>query len=301
MDDFRNEKGKKVAIIAISANCLLTILNLIAGLICGSYALIAEGAHTLSDVTTSIIAYIGFRIGQKPADKQHPIGHGRAEAISGLVIVLFLAMVSYEIISTAIEKFLNPDTITIPNFYAISIAIFGILLNFIISRYIIKTGKEINSPAIVADGQHQKTDIFSSIAILFGIIVSNYGYPILDPIIGFIIGLLILKTAYSIGKENIDNIMGKLPNEDLVKTVEKIANETPNAQEAHNIKIDNFGSYATVTLHVKIDGNMTLSESHKITHNVENNILENIPLIKSVSVHACPIGLDYNHEQEIDK
>ena len=90
MDELRNKGGKKAAIVAIVANCFLTILNIFVGIMSGSYALISEGAHTLSDVATSVIAYIGFRIGQKPADDEHPLGHGRAEAISGLVIVLFL-------------------------------------------------------------------------------------------------------------------------------------------------------------------------------------------------------------------
>ena len=166
MDEFRNKGGKKAATVAIISNCFLTVLNIAVGLMSGSYALVSEGAHTLSDVATSVIAYIGFRIGQKPADEEHPIGHGRAEAVSGLVIVLFLAMVSYEIISGAIVKLIHPELITTPDIYAAFMAVFGIFINLLISNYIIKIGKEINSPAIIADGKHQKTDIFSSIAIL---------------------------------------------------------------------------------------------------------------------------------------
>ena len=94
MDEFRNKAGRKASFIAITANCILTVLNIAVGIMSGSYALISEGAHTLSDVATSVIAYAGFKIGQKPADDEHPIGHGRAVAISGLVIVVFLAMKS---------------------------------------------------------------------------------------------------------------------------------------------------------------------------------------------------------------
>ena len=195
MDEFRSESGKKAAKIAIIANCILTFLNIAVGIISGSYALISEGAHTLSDVATSVIAYLGFRVCQKPADKDHPIGHGRAEAISGLVIVVFLAVVSYEIITGAVDKILNPSLITIPDTYAAIMAVVGILVNLKISDYIISIGKEINSPAIIADGKHQKTDIFSSVAVLVGLIVSNMGFPILDPIIGLAIGLLINKTG----------------------------------------------------------------------------------------------------------
>lgn len=301
MDEYREKGGKKAATVAIVANCFLTVLNISVGLMSGSYALVSEGAHTLSDVATSVIAYIGFKIGQKPADKEHPLGHGRAEAISGLVIVLFLAMVSYEIISGAIEKFINPQLITVPDIYAAIMAVFGIFINYAISSYIIGIGKEIRSPAIIADGQHQKTDIFSSVAILVGVIISNIGYPILDPIIGLIIGLLILKTAYEIGKENIDNIMGKVPSEDIIRKIERAANKTPKAHNAHNIKVDYLGSYATVNLHIQVDGDMTVSESHEIAHIVEKNIVKKVPVVKSVNVHVCPLGLDYDHTQEIDK
>ena len=301
MDDFRSKAGKKAAIVAIVANCFLTAFNIAIGIMSGSYALISEGAHTLSDVATSVIAFVGFKIGQKPADDEHPIGHGRAEAIGGLIIVLFLGMVAYEIMQGAIERLLKPSLITTPDFYAAIMAVFGIIINFSVSEYIIKIGKEIRSPAIVADGKHQKTDIFSSIAVLLSVVVSNIGYPILDPIIGLIIGVLILKTAYEVGKENIDNIMGKVPSQEFINKIKRVANKTPKAQDAHNIKVDYLGSYAVVSLHVKVDGNMTVDESHKIAHIVETNLINKIPEVKYAVVHVCPIGLDYNHDQEKDE
>lgn len=301
MDEFRSKAGKKAVSVAIIANCFLTLFNIIIGIMSGSYALISEGAHTLSDIVTSIVAYAGFKIGQKPADEEHPIGHGRAEAISGLIIVLFLTMVAYEIMSGAVEKLLNPSTITIPDTFAAIMAVFGILVNFSVSEYIIQIGKKIKSPAIIADGQHQKTDIFSSVAVLMGVVVSNMGYPILDPFIGLVIGVLILKTAYDIGKTNLDNIMGKLPSQEFIDKIKEIADNTPPAQEAHNIKVDYLGSYALVTLHVKLDGNLTLDETHKIVHQVQDNIIKEMPEVKYVMVHACPIGVQYDHDQEIDK
>lgn len=301
MDDFRQKGGKKAAMVAITANCILTILNIAVGIISGSYALVSEGAHTLSDVATSVIAYIGFYIGQKPADEEHPIGHGRAEAISGLVIVIFLVLIAWEIIQGSVEKISNPSLITVPSTLAAVMAVVGIIVNLRVSEYIIDLGKQIKSPAIVADGKHQKTDIFSSIAILVGVVVSNMGYPILDPIIALIIGGLILKTAYEITKENIDNIMGRVPSEEFIQKIKKVAEEAPEAENAHNIKVDYLGAYATVALHIELDGSMTLDESHEIVHKVQNNIMNEIPEVKYVMVHACPIGSDYDHNQKIDK
>ena len=301
MDETREKVGKKASMVAIGANCVLTVLNISVGLMSGSYALVSEGAHTLSDIATSVIAYIGFKIGQKPADDDHPIGHGRAEAISGLVIVSFLAIVAFEIITGAVEKLLRPELIQTPDSYAALMALFGIFTNLIISEYIIRKGKEIKSPAIVADGQHQRTDIYSSVIILLGIIISNIGYPIFDPIIGFLIGLLITRTAFKIGQENINNIMGRAPSHELENQIRRVANKTPKAQEAHNIRVDYYGSYATVYLHIKLPGDITLNEAHEITHEVEDNILKKIPEVQYVMVHCCPIGVEYNHDQKIDK
>ena len=109
--------------------------------------------------------------------------------------------------SYLLDKLLNPNLITTPDVYVAIMAVFGIIFNFAMSSYIIRIGKQINSPAIIADGEHQKTDIFSSIAILIGVVVSNCGFPMLDPIIGLVIGLLILKTAYTLARENIDAIL----------------------------------------------------------------------------------------------
>lgn len=300
MDEFRQKGGKKAATVAIVANCFLTVFNIIVGMLCGSYALVSEGAHTLSDVATSVIAYIGFYIGQKPADDEHPIGHGRAEAISGLVIVAFLAVVGWEILQGSVERILNPSLITVPETPVAIMAFIGILTNFYVSEYIIRIGREIKSPAIVADGKHQRTDIFSSVVILVGVVVSNMGYPILDPIIALLISGLIFKTAIEIAKENIDNIMGKVPSEDFIRRIKKVADKTPKVQNAHNIKVDYMGSYAIVSLHIELDGNMTLEESHEIVHMVQDNIVNKIPEIKYAMVHACPIGLTYDHDQEID-
>lgn len=301
MDEFRTKGGTKAAIVGIGSNTFLTIFNIAIGIMSGSYALVSEGAHTLSDVATSIIAYLGFRIGQKPADAEHPLGHGRAESIAGLIIVLFLTMVAYEIITGAINKIFHPELITTPSYLAAIMALVGIGVNICISRYIIELGKKIRSPAIVADGNHQKVDVFSSVAILVGVFASNSGYPIIDPIIGLVIGILVLKTAYTIGKENIDNIMGKIPSKKLIEDIEKAAIKIPQVQGAHNIKVEYLGSYCVVSLHIELDENMTLKESHEIVHRAQNNVLKKVPLVKSVTIHGCPTGIEYDHNQEIDK
>lgn len=302
MDRENREKlGKRAVYVAILGNVFLTVFNIAVGIMAGSYALISEGAHTISDITTSIIAYIGFKIGSKPADEEHPLGHGRAESIAGLVIVVFLAIIAYEIISGAIDRLFFGAATSIPEPLAVVMALIGVITNFFMSQYIIKLGERANSPAIIADGKHQRVDILSSLAILFGVMIAQYGYPQLDPFIALIIGLLIVKTAIDVARENLNNIMGKVPSEDLVNEIVSVSNSVDKVCGTHDVRVNFLGSYATVSLHVELPPDMSLDESHKIVHLVQNKVVEEIDVIHGATVHACPMGLEYNHEQQLDE
>ena len=297
----RHKEGRKAVFIAIIGNVFLTIFNILVGINSGSFALITEGAHTLSDVATSIIAFLGFEVGQKPADAEHPLGHGRAEAISGLVIVIFLCLVSFEILRSAIIKLFFGGEITTPTLLAAGMAIVGLIINLLISHQIIKIGTSINSPAIVADGHHQRTDLFNSLAILIGVIVANLGYPIIDPVVGLIIGVIILYTAFKVGRDNINNIMGKVPSEELIQEIHDTAESVPGVYGVHDIRVNYLGAYATATLHVSLDPDLSLNEAHKIAHLVQNKVDDKVDLIEGVTCHTCPLGLEYDHEQPIDE
>ena len=297
----RGKLGKRAFYIAIVGNTFLTIFNVVVGIMSGSYALISEGAHTISDIITSVIAYVGFKVASKPADEDHPLGHGRAEAIAGLIIVVFLAIIAYEIISGAIRRLFFGEALAVPEPIAVVMAIIGVIVNFIMSQSIIKLGQRANSPAIVADGQHQRVDIFSSMAILFGVLIAQYGYPQLDPIIALIIGLLIVKTAIDVTMENLNNIMGTVPSPELVEEITEVSNSVDKVCGTHDVRVNYFGSYATVTLHIELPPDMSLDESHKIVHLVQNKIVEDVDIVYGATVHACPVGLVYDHEQQLDQ
>ena len=297
----REKAGKKAATVGIVGNIFLTVFNLVVGFYSGSYALISEGAHTISDITTSVISYAGFVVGSKPADREHPLGHGRAEAVAGLIIVVFLSIVGFEIFSGAIEKIFFGAPITTPSYLAAGMAFVGIIVNFAMSQYIINLGRQIKSPAIVADGQHQRVDIISSISILVGVVVANMGYPKLDPIIGLIISLMIFKTAVEVAKDNLDNIMGKIPSEELVEQIKKAALSVDKVCGAHDIRINYFGSYATVTMHIEVPQDLNIVEAHEISHEVQDEVISDIDIIHGVTVHTCPVGIKYDHNQQLDQ
>ncbi len=256
----------------------------------------AEGAHSISDVGTTIVAFIGFKVGQKPPDSEHPLGHGRAEAIAGLVIVLFLALVAYEILTSAIDKLIfgvrEP-----PTNMAIIMAIVGIGVNTFLNKYQMKIGKKINSPAIKADAKQQGMDVLSNIAILLSVIIAQSGFTIIDPLVGFLIGLFVLKAAFDVGKDNINNIMGKLPDDSIIEDIEKVTDSIEGVCGVHNIKINYFGSYAILSLHIEIDPKFTLIESHNLIHYTQTRIKDEIEIVQAVTGHACPYGEEYDHKK----
>jgi len=294
----RNKEGMKAISVGIIGNTFISISYIIVGIISGSFALVAEGVHSVTDVGTSIVAFIGFKVGQKPPDHEHPLGHGRAEAIAGLIIVLFLALVAFQILALAVDKLIFGVS-EAPTNAALVMAIIGIGINAFLHRYQMKIGKKIHSPAIIADAKQQGMDVLSNIGIFASVIVAQAGFPIIDPLVGFLIGLFILKAAFEVGRDNINNIMGKVPDENIIEEIKNIIDSIDNVCGVHNIKINYFGSYATLSLHIEVNPKMSLIESHNLVHYTQEKIKEEIEIIQAVNGHVCPFGEEYNHKSYI--
>ncbi len=289
MKEKREKIGAKAAYVGIFGNIILTAFNFIIGILSGSTALIAEAAHTFSDILTSIIAFIGFKLGMKPATEDHPYGYGRAEPIAGLIIVLFLLIVAYEILSSVYIKLTVGGVLTPPDPIAAVMALIGVGINLSMTNYIMRAGKKIDSPALIADAHHQKVDIYSCTAIIIGVIGAQIGFPILDPLIAVFISILVLKTALHLGYKNINNLLGKIPSKDILNGIKTAALSVSGIYGIHNLKINYIGSYASTELHVEADHDLTLIEAHKKAHMVENCIIKNVDAIKSANVHVCPL------------
>jgi cation diffusion facilitator family transporter len=288
----RKKLGRRAVFVAIFGNIGLTIFNFAIGILSGSTALIAESAHTFSDILTSTITFVGFRISLKPPDKLHPYGHGRVESLVGLVIVVFLGIIAFEILSEVYKKIFLGGPITPPETIAAGMALIGVFVNLIMTTYIMKTGKKINSPAIIADAQHQKVDIFSSAAIFVGVIGAQFGYPILDPIVAIFIAIMVLKTAFDVGRENINNILGTVPSKEILDNIKNSALSVKGALGVHNVRINYLGPYASVELHVTVAEDLSLKEAHLIAHNVEEKVKKDVEVVSMVTVHVCPDGED---------
>jgi cation diffusion facilitator family transporter len=287
----RKKKGQKAVIVSVTGKVALTIFNFIIGILSGSTALLVESAHTFSDIMTSAIAFIGFRIGLKPPDRDHPYGHGKAEPLMGLAIVIFLLIIAYEIFSQAYIKLSMGIALSPPSLLAAFMALIGIAVNYILTSYSIKIGKQISSPAIIADANHQKVDIYACLAIFIGVIGANLGFPILDPIIALIIGVLVVKTAFDVLRENVNHIMGKVPSDNLLIAIKSATLSVEGVQGVHDIKVNFMGPYGSAELHIELNKDLSLEKAHEISHKVENKIINDVDVIRMVTVHTDPIKI----------
>ncbi len=292
----REEKGNRANKIAIVVNIILTFLNFIIGIISGSTALVAQAADNAGDLLSNLIGLWAFRIGLRPADAEHPYGHGRIEPLVGLLIALLLFFIAYQIFVEAYGKFSMINSLTAPSWIAAVMAIIAFFLNYFIMKYLFKTGNEINSQILMATGNQKKMDVLTSVAIFFGIVGSQLGYPILDPILAVIIGILVVKTAFDVARENVDNLMGKVPSKKLINDIKCEALSVEGVNDVHDIKINNMGPYASVELHIRVLSDLPLKEAHKIAHNVEYIIIKKFDIINTAIVHVDPMEDDDGYD-----
>lgn len=270
-------------------NLVLSILKVVVGTIGKSTALMADGIHSFSDLVTDFVALFGNKYALKPADKEHPFGHGRFEYLTCLIIGLVVSMLGIEIITSALE-----EKIVIPSKIVIIISLFTIITKFILSMYLIKKGKKHNNAILSASGKESSADVVSSVVVLISSILMQYSnkYEVLsysNLIATIVVGAFIIKTGIMILKENISFILGQ---EEGGETKEKMLSILK--KEKKIIKIDNFivlknGPYFQITSEVSMDENMTLKEVHAILEKIEEKIKKLDERAKYINIHVNPI------------
>lgn len=282
----RWELGSKAAIVGIIGNIFLAIIKCFGGLIFHSSALLADGLHSFSDLFTSIVVYIGIKYSSKPADTNHPFGHGQAEPLSALIVAIFLGIVGFEFAQHSFAQLKSP-VIIIPEQSALFILIFALLIKIAMANYTSTIGKKLNSPAIIADTEHHKSDVLSSIIVFIGILGAQNGYTYLDPFVGFLVSIYIIYIGYSISKRCVIQLMGTV-DEKMSENIKKIALSHKAVISVHKIRMFHMGVQNYATLHIEVDKDLSLEKAHAIGHNVSRYI--ELKLDTVAIVHIDPAG-----------
>jgi len=301
--EIRAKYGYLEATVSIIGNTLLFLLKLILGLFINSIALIADGVHSLSDVSTSGVVIFGFRIAKKQPDKDHPHGHGRAEYIATLIISILLIIVGFGFIQQSIERILNPESI-LHGEYTIVISIIVIISAIgkeLMARYSNIIAKKINSDVLKADAWHHRSDAISSIGVAIGILGARYGFPILDPIFGLVVSVIIIYVGIKLVRTASNFLLGTGLDKELIKKIKEIARSTEEVKGIHEISVHDYGTNKILTLHAEVNSNLSLDQAHKIADKLEKNINEQTKFSTIIHLEPAKISSVHSDKRKIIK
>ncbi|MDR2484804.1 MAG: cation diffusion facilitator family transporter [Treponema sp.] len=287
----KTKAGYIEGIASVIVNSALFILKLWAGIITGSIALAADAWHTLSDSISSVIVVIAVKLSSKKADKEHPFGHGRWEQIASLFIAVILGIIAYDFFKNSITQFSNRGK-TEYGAIAVIVTVFSIILKELLAQYAFYIGRKTGSISVKADGWHHRTDALSSIVVLIGIGFAKQFWWI-DSVLGIIIALMLFYATFEIMKETITKLLGEEPGQDLINKinteVKKIYNDD---LKIHHFHLHNYVLHKELTLHIRLDKNLTIENGHKTATVIENMIKEQFDM--AATVHVEPLELEYS-------
>src|SRR5699024_5355339 len=280
--------------IGIIVNLLLSILKAVGGVLSGSRALLADALHSASDVLSSFVILFGVKIANKPPDEEHPYGHGKAENIASIIVAILLVVVGIEITISSIKVFFG-ETPTAPAMLAIIILAASILIKEGLYHYKKILGNKYNSPSLIAEAWHQRSDSLSSIAALVGvglsIIAEKFGWGLLiygDAIAGIIVSVIVIKVGYDLIKSSATVILEKvLPNEEI-QIYKQTVRDVDGVERIDQLLARTNRSYIIIDIKFSVNQNITVKEGHDIAKKVKEALMNKHPEVENVLVHINP-------------
>ena len=286
-----NEKKKLVACLSISSNIILTLLKIAAGILSGSISIISEAIHSLSDFLASILTYFSVLKSSQPADNDHPYGHGKYEDMSGFIEGILIILASLFIIFEATRKIIFNIHMPSENILGIWVMLIAVVMNIIVSSLLFRVAKESDSISLYADGEHLRTDVYSSLGILIGLVLIKISrLSVLDPIIAIFVAVFIFTAGSSISKKALSNLLDhSLPNDDI-EQIENIIRQHSDIVKLkqHSIKARQVGPTKDIDLILQFPEQTTICDCHKVSDKIERQIRNIFPQ-SSISIHFEPL------------
>ncbi len=283
----------RVSFFTIFLNVFLAILKFLAGIIAKSSAMVSDAIHTLSDVISTVIVIVGFRLSIKTSDKEHQYGHERFEPIASILLATILFITGVGIGTTAIENIVTGSykNIEIPGLFALVAAIISILVKEWMYWYTRKAAKKVNSSAMLADAWHHRSDALSSIGAFIGILGARLGFPITEIIASFLIAICICKAAIDILRDAVDKLIDKACDDETIEKMKKIIEKQDDLIVIDDIKTRLFGNKVYVDVEISLDGNRSLFDTHNVAEKVHDVIEKKFDNVKHCMVHVNPLIL----------
>lgn len=291
----RNKRKTNVALLSIISNSSLVILKLIVGFTIGSVSVISEAIHSGVDLLAAVIALFAVRTSAKPADEDHPFGHGKVENISGTVEALLIFIVACWILFEAAKRLRNPEPLDEAG-WGVAVMLLSIVVNIFVSNRLFKVGQETDSVALKADAWHLRTDVYTSLGVMCGLIIIVVGGLVapginlhwVDPVAAIIVAVLIIKAAYHLTVESARDLVDVgLPTDEVEEVRKHIIAFAPTIRGIHRLRTRKAGAGRFVEFHIRVDAAMSVDESHRIADMVTCSIKQHYPGT-TVTIHIEP-------------
>ena len=286
------KEKKVVAISSIVAAVFLTSFKFIVGIVTGSLGLLSEALHSCLDLVAAVVTYFSVRFSDKPADKQHNFGHGKMENLSALIQTVLLLVTCGWIIYEAIHRLTTKEVEVEVTIWSYLVIVVSIIIDFSRSRALSRVAKKHNSQALEADALHFLSDIWSSLAVLIGLLcVDFFDFHAADPIAALIVAVIVLSVCYRLGKKAIDILLDKAPTQRYKEIVDILDNHNE-IKQYHNLKLRTAGADTFVSFNIHLDPKMSFSEVHKFCDHLETDIQNKVPRCE-VYIHTEPENLEH--------
>ncbi|GBD95129.1 ferrous-iron efflux pump FieF [bacterium BMS3Abin05] len=295
-DDIRSRYGYLEGWTSIVINFVIFVIKIVFGFLINSISLIADAFHTLSDISTSVIVLFGFRIAQKPSDKEHPFGHGRMEPIATLIIATMLSVTGIEIGKYSIERIIHPHPIE-ASWIVIGIIAFTVIPKELLAQFSRQLGQMIKSPTLEADFWHHHTDALSSIMVIIALILGRFNFPYLDGYAGVFVAIMIIYMGFKIAQKSADYLLGATPDPALISKLKKLVLSFDEVLDVYDIVVHQYGQSKIASLHIEIPDSFSLKKAHEIVEKIEEEASKKLNI--SLSIHTDPVNLNDKEIQSI--
>lgn len=280
----RKRESRKVVLTSIVWNIILAITKISAGIFGKSRALLADGFNSLSDVATSTGIFLGLHFSNVPEDEDHPFGHEKIESVIGVIMGILMIVTAFELGRDGIKALFNREIDSKPEMITICFAGFSAIVKYFMYKQKMNYGIKSENSALIADAKDSRNDVFSSLGVILGIFLSIYVNPIFDIIISILVSILIFKEGLSVIFETTDTILDKQDTE-LLDEIKKYIYENTNIENVHDMVMRKSGDKVFLQFHIRIPGETTVYEAHKISDDLEASIMQDFKNIKSVDIH----------------
>lgn len=279
--------GKLSGIVGVVCNLLLFLGKLIMGLLAGSVSIVADAVNNLSDAASSVITFWGFRMAQRPADKNHPYGHARYEYLSGFVVATLILFIGFELAKSSVSRIISPNP-PVFSIFTILVMIFSILVKFWMAAFFRSLGRRIQSTTLQATSADCRNDVIATSAVLLGCLIYHFFGFNLDGWIGLLVALFILYSGVGIARETISPLLGKRVDQDLLDRIEDLVLRHEGILGIHDLLVHDYGpGQYFASVHVELSADEDPQICHEIIDDIECDALRELNV--NLVIHYDPV------------